>query len=272
MMRKKVTFIVAIAFLAMIMLPVLTVPVKASENSYCVMLRFVNNTRFKRLAPEVKLSDLVMEKLVASGKLHLKETRPIDEKIDTELYNADYRAEKVVSQAEKGNFDALFDNTQAASLAEAHKDQIISPAVTARIGKAHGAAYLIQGTILGIARGSTEDNQTSVYTGFLGIAAGKWGGSTGDKVAAVLRDTKMINSGTNIKCDLRVIHASTGEVVWHKMVTSASEQKKLKIAELASVGTDKISMNLYEMALDQAAQKIADTLIADVENGQLSNL
>lgn len=272
MMRKGFISTLTIVFMTAILLPLLSVKVQAADNNYCVMLRFVNNTRFKRLAPEVKLSDLVMEKLVASGKLRLKETRPIDETIDTELYSADYRAEQAVSQAEKGNFDALFDNRQASSIAEAHTGQKISPEITARIGEAHGADYLIQGTILGIARGSTEDNNASFWTAMAGMATGKWGGSVGDKVGAVLRDTKMTYSGTNIQCDLRVIRAGTGEVVWHKMVTAVSEQKKLKVGELASVGTDKISMNLYEMALDQAAQKIADTLITDVESGRLADL
>ncbi|MBP3817101.1 MAG: hypothetical protein J6H31_02260 [Butyrivibrio sp.] len=269
-MKKNCIWLVALFWAIGVMCPCLSVNVEAAEENSFVMMKFVNNTRFKKLAPENKLSDLVMEKLVASGKIHLKETRPIDEHIDMELFDENYRANQAVAEAEKGNLDALFEIRKATSMANSHRGQIISPQITMRIGKEHGAEYLIQGTILGISRGTTEDPGTSVLTNIAGIVAGKWGGSSGARVGAVLRDTKQTYTGVNIQSDLRVIRADTGEVIWEKNIISVSKQEKLKVADIASVGSDKLSMNLYELSLDQAAQKIVDELIADLDKGLLS--
>ena len=59
-------------------------------------------------------------------------------------------------------------------------------------------------------------------------------------------------------------------MIWEKNIISVSKQEKLKVADIASVGSDKLSMNLYELSLDQAAQKIVDELIADLDKGLLS--
>ena len=269
-MKKYGIFMVTVVFLTGIMLPVLSTSVQAADNSNsCVLMKFVNKTRFKKLAPEAKISDLVMEKLVASGKLHLKETRPIDETIEQELYDDKYRFEKKVAKVEEGNYDALFDNKEADSMSNAYQGQEISPELTSSIGKKHGAEYLIQGTIYGVSRGKAEDAKTSFWTSMTGMIAGKAGGDIGKMVSSVLRDTKKIYSGVDIQSDLRVIRASTGEVVWQKGVTAECRQEKVELGNIASVGTDKISMNLYEMALDQAAQKIVDELLVDVDKGLL---
>lgn len=268
-MKKLSISILMAMFLTFVICPFMDTTVHAAGTNYCVLMKFVNNTRFKRLAPEIKLSDLVMEKLVSSGKIKLKETRPIDKKIFTELYDANARSERVVAKAEKGNFNDLFENKQAASISEAYQGQSISPELTSRIGKAHGADFLIQGTILNVARGASEDQKTSMAAGLAGIFAGKMGGSAGNIAGDILRNTNKIYTGVNIQCDLRVIKSSTGEVVWSKMVTSASKQEKLKVGDIFSSGSDQMSMNLYELALDQAAQKIADELLNDVDKGIL---
>ncbi|WP_407398487.1 hypothetical protein [Anaerovibrio sp.] len=269
-MKKAVILMITAIMLACVELSSVPALAQRIENTHsCVLMKFVNKTRFKKLAPEEKLSDLVMEKLVASGKFNLKEIRPIDAVVENELYNANTRSERLVNEAKRGNYDALFENEQAVSILEAYQGQIISPEQTAAIGKKHGAEYLIQGTILNVSMGKTEDRSTSVTSGFAGIMAGVWGGDTGRRVAGVLCDTKKIYSGSNIQCELRVIKAANGEIVWHDMITAASKQEKIKIADLASAGTDELSMNLYEMALDQAAQKIVDELLADVDEGEV---
>lgn len=268
-MKKFGIWIFTAVFMADLMLPALLSQVEAAGQNYCVLMKFVNHSRFKQMEPEIKLSDLVMEKLVASGKIKLKETRPIDEQIDTELYDEDYRSSKTIAEAEKGNLDALFDIRQASSMDMAHKGQIISPQITARIGKEHGADYLIQGTITGIARGTVEDNQASIVNNITGMLAGKWGGETGKKVGGVVKDTKKTTTGVNVRTEMRVLKAATGEVIWERTVISASRQDKTKVGEVVSVGSDQMNMNLYEIALDQAAQRIVDELLADVEKGVL---
>lgn len=268
-MRRFGIWLIMAVFTAGFMLLSFSSQAKAAGQNYCVLMKFVNHSRFKQMEPEIKLSDLVMEKLVASGKIRLKETRPLDEQIDTELYDEEYRHSKIIDEAEKGNLDALFDIGQASSLDKAHRGQIISPQITARIGKEHGADFLIQGTITGIARGTVEDNQASVVNNITGILAGKWGGTTGKKVGGVMKDTKKTTTGVNVRTDMRVIKAATGEVIWERTVISASKQDKIKVGDIASVGSDQMNMNLYELALDQAAQRIVDELLADVDKGIL---
>lgn len=268
-MKKIGICVFTAVFMAGLTLAALLSQAEAAGQNYCVLMKFVNHSRFKQMEPEIKLSDLVMEKLVASGKIRLKETRPIAEQIDTELYDEDYRSSKTIAEAEGGNLDALFDIRQASSMDKAHRGQFISPQITARIGKEHGADFLIQGTITGIARGTVEDNQASVANNITGMLAGKWGGTTGKKVGGVMRDTKKTTTGVNVRTDMRVIKAATGEVIWERTVISASKQDKTKVGDIASVGSDQMNMNLYELALDQAAKRIVDELLADVDKGIL---
>ena len=47
----------------------------------CVMMKFTNDTRFKNIDTAELLSDLVLEKLLASGKFNFVETRPLDSDI-----------------------------------------------------------------------------------------------------------------------------------------------------------------------------------------------
>lgn len=261
-MRKNELLIFTFLLSLAIMLPAISSQAQPQGDTHsCVMMKFVNKTRFTDLEPEVKLSDLVMEKLVASGKVYLKETRPIESKISEELYDENYRSAQIVNEAEKGNFNALFESNQAASLSEAHKGQVISPELTSVIGKNHGAEYLIQGTILSISRGQSIDNDVALASGIGGVFSG---GLLGE----LFRNTSKVYSGFNIMTDLRVIKAETGEVIWSKMLTSVSKQEKTDVGAL-SMGSDELSMNLYEMALDQAAQKMVDELIADMDGGFL---
>lgn len=269
---KKWRLLVAIFFAMGVIIPFWAARGEGAEQNSFVMMKFVNKTRFKQLAPENKLSDLVMEKLVASGKIRLKETRPIDAHIDTELFDENYRVNQDINEAENGNLDALFETRKASSMETSHRGQIISPQITSRIGQEHGAEYLIQGTILGISRGTTEDPNNSFWMDMAGMVAGKWGGSSGAVVGDVLRDTKQTSTGVNIQSDLRVIRAATGEVIWEKSVISASRQDKTKVADIVSVGSDQMNMNLYEIALDQAAQKIVDEILADLDKGALSGM
>lgn len=67
-----------------------------------------------------------------------------------------------------------------------------------------------------------------------------------------------------MEVDLRIIRASTGEVVWCKNVLAK------KITTLTSVGviktgSAKLTSELYSAAMEEAAQKITDTLIGDMQ-------
>lgn len=235
----------------------------------CVMLKFVNKTRFKKLAPEVKLSDLVMEKLVASGRFRLKETKPIDKNVEAQLYDENQRFAEASEAAKSGNFDKVFaSSSEASTIDSAQIGQSVSPELTASIGREHGANYLIHGTILGIARGSEEDHKFNSAASLFGAIAGHFGGAWGDVVKDIAQDTKKTYTGTTLKSDMRIIKAETGEVVWHKEIICSSMQDKVQVG-MISAGSSQLSMELYEKALDQAAQKIVDELITEMGKGKL---
>lgn len=268
-MRRIFALILACMLGVEAMLVVSLSEVEASEASVptCVMLKFINKTRFQKLEPEAKLSDLVVEKLVASGRFRLKETRPIDQDAEAQLYDINQRYAEAIAETGEGNFDGLFEGKEADVLQDARMGQKISPELTAAIGKAHGAEYLIQGSIIGLSRGTERDGKFDLVAGIAGMIAGQFG-DTGRAVGNIARDSKKTYTGTTMKNDLRIIKADTGEVVWHKEILCASKQDKVKVGDI-SAGSDQLNMNLYELALEQAAQKIVDELIADMDKGEL---
>ena len=73
-------------------------------------------------------------------------------------------------------------------------------------------------------------------------------------------------TGVGVQCDLRLINAETGQVVWQKMVTGKDTQKKYSVG-FVSVGSDKINNEMYAEAMNNAADAIANALIADLDAG-----
>lgn len=59
----------------------------AFANPSCVLMRFTDDTRYDRVESAATLSDLVMEKLLNSGKFNFKETRVIDKNLEKLLYD-----------------------------------------------------------------------------------------------------------------------------------------------------------------------------------------
>lgn len=268
--RNTLQVITGIIFCMVSLLPFMhTVQAEENDPTSCVMLKFVNKTRFKRLAPEEKLSDLVVEKLVASGRFHLKESRPIDKNIENQLYDENQRFAGAADAAKAGNFDEIFaSSNEASSIDSSQMGQSVSPELTAAIGREHGVKYLIQGTILGIARGTESDYGFNTAASLFGAIAGHFGGGWGDAIKDIAQSTKKTYTGTTLKNDLRIIKAETGEVIWHKEIICSSKQDKVQVG-MISAGSNQLSMELYEKALDQAAQKIVDELIADMDKGKI---
>ena len=117
----------------------------------CVLVRFENDTRFHNIDSASVLSDLVVEKLLASGKFDLVESKPIDYNIESQLFDIRLREISDVYHAiNSGNLNNLFEGSgfndkYAQSLATAKVGQIISPEITSKIGQAHNAEYLMKG-------------------------------------------------------------------------------------------------------------------------------
>ena len=78
-MKKKTKLIAALAMGAMLMHSASAFA--EGSNFSCVMMKFTDDTRFDRVESTGTLSDLVLEKLLNSGKFNFKETKIIERTI-----------------------------------------------------------------------------------------------------------------------------------------------------------------------------------------------
>ena len=218
----------------------------------CVMLQFSDDTRFKNIDSASVLSELVFEKLLATGKLNFKETKPIDKDMELMLYDEKMRdINNLQKSIAAGNFNALFEDgsfdlNHAQSIATAKVGQIVSPTITSAIGREHGADYLIQGTIINLGQGEALDAiNTSVFY-------------YGQKTSVI-----------GIMVAVRVIKAETGEVVWAKEIVGDKRSTLHQVGSFIKFGSAKLTTDMYSQAIDEAAQKISDALIAGMVGGRL---
>lgn len=222
-----------------------------AESSTCIFLKFSNDTRYKNVDSASVLSELVFEKLLATGKVNFKETMPIDKDMELMLYDEKMRdINNLQKSLSSGNFNILFEEENfnsraimdhAQSIATAEIGQIVSPKITSTIGKEHGADYLIQGTIINLGQGDDS----------FGGGRSNGGGYF-----------YMKESSLGVLVALRIIKAETGEVVWAKSVEA---RKKTSLAQVGMfmIGTAKLSSDMYSKMMDEAAQKIVDSIISD---------
>ncbi len=247
----------------------------AAAKSSCVLMEFTNNTRFKGLQPEKILSDLVMEKMIASGKFNLKETRPLAQETADLLYDENIRLIGGMEAAmEDDDFTQLFERLgfdsqdQAASISVAYKGQIVTPSLTAQIGEAHNAEYLAQGTIFNIGHFSYLNESTQYVKEGVGVLGMILGGSAGRVLEDVAGSIENKETSVVISGDVRLIKASTGEVVWQKPIISGYKQDQVSAVGVTT-GSDTLHMDLVAKALDQMAQKVVEVLVTDMDNGKL---
>ena len=77
---------VAILLAALAASSVVSASVGFAETPTCVMMKFTDDTRFDKVDSAGMLSDLVMEKLVNTGKLNFRGTKVINQDIEKMLY------------------------------------------------------------------------------------------------------------------------------------------------------------------------------------------
>lgn len=240
-----------------------------------VLMKFTDDTRYDRIDSADSLSDLVMEKLIASGKFDLMETYPLDENIEAYLYDEKMRELGLIRTAfETDDFNPLFegigfDETRAQSIATAQVGQVIAPEITQAIGAQHGAEYLIQGTIINLGTGgwwnesferlSDDVNKASILHGMYVD-----NGAIGDMMTIDITTT-----GVGVQCDVRIIEAASGKVVWNKRVVGVHSQKSFDFVFI-TIGNRKLNNNLYAKAMNKAADKIVSALVEDLDAGRLA--
>lgn len=277
-MRKNFLTVTIILLAEIFLLPRLA----AAEPTF-VMLKFSDDTRFDALNgttedPCLQLSERILLKLVQAGKFSFMTLEPLTEDIEAQLYDEkvdDYN--KFLSATNSGDYneffeDGSFDERKAQTIATAQVGKFISPEITAKIGADHDAQYLIHGTIINLGTGSWLNENLEFISGavsqYLNVMS-----SYGSNVLGVLGNfgnlgIDMQTKGIGVQCDVRIIKAATGEVVWSKRVTGVAEQQLIGVGSVV-FGHTNVSYSLYEKAINKAVDKIYDALIADAMAGKI---
>lgn len=258
------------------------VTLTAFADPSCVLMRFTDDTRYDRVESAATLSDLVMEKLLNSGKFNFKETKVIDKNLEKMLYDEKAAVFQNARYAMNyGDYNTLFEGQGfnekwAQSIASARLGQTVSPDIVSSIGRQHNAEYLIQGTILNLGSGDWMENKIADAAQYANTAMSMMGGSGAANMMGPLGPLSSLASSINVKktgigvqADLKVIKASTGEVIWQKEVIGKDTQKQISLFGGIKIGSDKLNNDMYYKAMENTAQSIADALIADADAGKM---
>lgn len=259
-----------------------TVTLTAFANPSCVLMRFTDDTRYDRVESAATLSDLVMEKLLNSGKFNFKETKVIDKNLEKLLYDEKAAVFQNARYAMNyGDYNTLFEGQGfnekwAQGIASARLGQIVSPVIVSSIGRQHNAEYLIQGTILNLGSGDWMENKIADAAQYANTAMSMMGGSGAANMMGPLGPLSSLASSINVQktgigvqADLKVIKVSTGEVIWQKEVVGKDTQKQISLFGGIKIGSDKLNNDMYYKAMENTAQIIADTLITDADAGEI---
>ena len=254
----------------------------------CILMKFTNDTRYggEKWDPAAQLSDKVMLRLVNSHKFNIdeKENEWFDEESKKHQYvNADLEErlydEKIKEREEfddalqSNNYDNFFEGVNekfAQTIATAQLEQFINSDITSGIGKDNNAKYLIHGTIINLGTGNWLSEDLDFISGAvsnLAQMASSTGGGLGNELGALsyVGNVSVTMHGIGVQCDLRVIKAETGEIIWSKRVTGVGESRLINTS-FFRFGHANISNALYDKALDKAADKIVAALIADLDS------
>ena len=249
----------------------------ASQSPSCVVMKFSDDTRYKGLESDERFAELVMEKLVDSGRFKLQTQKPIGKDMEEMLYN-ERRQEFVDAKRaiESGDLSAVFEgqafkDEMANTLSTADKGQIVAPAVTSRIGKESNAEYLIHGTIVNLGKGTWEDTDfksgTSLAATVLQNIPGL--GLFGSIGGGLLRNANKVDTGFGVIVDMRVIRAADGEVVWNQRSQVRVKKTKNLNVPLYSKNSAALNETDYVKALDKAAQEVVKGMVKDLDEHKL---
>ncbi len=252
-----------------------------ADNPTCVLMKFTDDTRYDAINSAARLSDLVLEKMIASKKFNLKEFEPIDENLEKRLYDEKVdeltKFDEAISSNDYNEFfeGDGFQENKAQSIATASVGQIVTPEITAEIGKNHGAEYLVQGTIINLGTGAWMNEDLEIISGAvtgLAVAAASYASnaisSSFSNVMGGIGGVNVTIQGIGVQCDIRIIKAATGEVVWSKRVLGIGESQMISVG-LVTFGHSNLSDSLYSKAINKAADKIVETLLEDMQNDSL---
>lgn len=242
-----------------------------AEPPTIVLMKFTNDTRYQKVDVPDVLSDLVIEKLLSSGKFNLVESKPIDRSLQQDLYDEKSREiQNAQAEIANGNFNSLFEGSSfnpklADSISTAQVGQIVSPEITSKIGQDNGAKYLIQGTIVGMGNDTWRDENAEI------------GNTIGSIIAAALtKDKSLLKGGADnvvqkamiVECELRIIEASTGKVVYFRSSTCTAG-KEIKGKGVTTKDAPDLQSKEFMNLLNFVSDKLSKGLIKDLDEGKI---
>ena len=244
-----------------------------------ILMKFTDDTRYDEIDSANELSNLVMVEISQSGKLNLMLSNPLNENIEGLLYDEKVREYNILEKSMNSNdFNKLFESVgfnenRAQSIATAQVGQIISPEITSKIGKEHNADYLIQGTIINLGVGNWWDSDYEEMSSAINMTSALNGMSSNSDFSGIMSPLgfggmDVNKTGIGVQCDVRIIQAETGKVIWCKRVTKTAIQRQYEIGPF-SIGKGKLNSTLYAKAMDKAAKQIVKLLIADINDKKL---
>ncbi|MBQ7705197.1 MAG: hypothetical protein IJT73_07220 [Selenomonadaceae bacterium] len=256
-------------------------PAESDENKpKCVLMRFTNDTRYDAVYPSALLSELVMEKLVNTHRFNFNEKENEKPKyvladLEAQIYNEKIMERKSFNEALQSNdynnfFEGVAEN-RAQSIATAEVGQFINPEITRGIGKDNNAKYLIQGTIINLGTGNWLSEDLDFISGAVSnlaqMASSQASGLLGNGlgVLSYIGNVSVTMHGIGVQCDLRIIEAESGEIIWSKRVTGVGESRLINTS-FFSFGHSNMTNALYDKAMEKAADKIVAALIDDLDS------
>ena len=245
----------------------------------CVVLTFTDDTRYDQIRTTEILSARVVELLSDSGKINVTLKRALDADIEAMLYDERVRGWSIMQAAMSSGdftplFEGMFDERHAQSIATAQVGQIISPEITKALGVKYKADYLIQGTIINLGVGNWWSEDYSEMSNAINMASTFTGMNSSTNMIGMsgplgnLAGFDVTKTGIGVQCDVRLIKAETGEVIWCKRMLGLGTQK-LYDTGIAQFGKKKLNDKLRLKAIETVANKIVDELIADLDARKL---
>lgn len=245
----------------------------------CAVIKFTDDTRYDQIKTTEILSARVAELLSDSGKFNVGGKRAVDADLEAMLYDERVRGWSVMSEAMSNGdfnpvFEGMFDERHAQSIATAQVGQIISPELTKALGAQQKAEYLIQGTIINLGVGNWWSEDYSEMSNAINMASTFTGMNSSTNMIGMsgplgnLAGFDVTKTGIGVQCDVRVIKAETGEVIWCKRMVGLGTQK-LYDTGIAQFGKKKLNDKLRLKAIEAVANKIVAELVADLDARKL---
>lgn len=248
-----------------------------SSQPACVMLDFADETSYKELNLDERLAQHVLDRLMEGDKVRMKSNLLMDADLPGALAESRVREnEACMSALQAGDYSGVFENPYFASggatVEDAREGDVLDSSITRRIGEESGAEYLIQGSVLQLGEGININRELETAKTVVDVASHV--NSVADKIPGINVVAGLFNSFSHKKAksgilaDLKVIKASTGEVVWRGVADAYASKNEFN-ALLSGKGKAELSSDMEGKMLTNEADKLVEMLEEDIKAGKV---